>query len=90
MNGHWEAGEHLSIVGQTGSGKTVLETELVPAVRDWIVVLGTKRADASLYAPLEAKGFRMVDDLELRQAPGPRLIYRIPLRGTSVQAEEDQ
>ena len=90
LYGHWEAGEHLSIVGQTGSGKTVLETELVPAVRDWIVVLGTKRADASLYAPLEAKGFRMVDDLELRQAPGPRLIYRIPLRGTSVQAEEDQ
>jgi hypothetical protein len=90
MNAHWRAGEHLAIVGQTGSGKTVLEVELVPAVRDYVVVLGTKRRDDSLYIPLQRKGFELVDSLNLAQPPGQRIIYTVPLRGTSADAEDAQ
>ena len=52
----WKAGDHVSAVGMTKSGKTTLARNVIKA-RDFVVVLGTKPRDDSLYEPLEAEGF---------------------------------
>lgn len=52
----WQEGEHVAIVGSTGSGKTTFARSILK-LRDFVVVLGTKSRDPSLYAPLEADGF---------------------------------
>src|SRR3954471_22907642 len=53
----FKQGEHCTLVGTTGSGKTTLARELLLPQRDYVVVLGTKAEDDSLYEPLMAQGF---------------------------------
>jgi len=74
----------MAIVGMTGSGKTVLATSIITS-RDFVVVLGTKSRDSSLYAPLEAKGFVRVeswDPWEWRETGHRRVIFAPPLELT--------
>lgn len=81
LDQQWDSGEHMAIVGMTGSGKTVLATNIV-TLRDFVVVLGTKSRDDSLYAPLEAQGFVRVeswDPWEWRETGQRRVIFAPPL-----------
>lgn len=56
----WKVGQHVAIVGMTGSGKTTLARSILE-IRDFVVVMGTKRRDSSLYKPLQARGFARLD-----------------------------
>jgi len=71
--------EHVVLVGQAGSGKTTLAVKLL-RFQPYVVVLGTKMRDPSLYAPLQAQGFEIMDKFDPTAAgKHPRVIFRPPL-----------
>lgn len=85
-------GEHVTFVGTTGSGKTTLARQLLP-IRQYVIVLATKKRDDSLYKPLERAGYHTIRSVDqLNPAEHPRVIYRPPLdtpdkAGMQAQAE---
>jgi hypothetical protein len=89
MEANWNAGEHMALVGQTGSGKTTLMRELLD-IRDYVVVVATKPADASLYAPLLEKGYVIRDEFNPADIETPKVIFRPALDGLTREAEEKQ
>jgi energy-coupling factor transporter ATP-binding protein EcfA2 len=89
MQANWTAGEHMALVGQTGSGKTTLMRELID-IRDYVVVVATKPADASLYDPLIAKGYKLVDEFDPENIEDPKVIFRPTLGGITQEDEEKQ
>lgn len=49
----WRQGEHATLIGPTGQGKTTLVKELIPrtpAIREYVMVLATKKRDSVLAA----------------------------------------
>lgn len=62
----WAQGEHVSLVGPTGGGKSTLALALLP-MREHVVVLATKPADATLEQLRHNDGFR-----KLSAWPPPR------------------
>lgn len=82
MREHWRVGEHFSLVSTTESGKTTFAVRLLD-VRDFVVVLGTKKRDPSLYGPLESRGYVRRDDwtpYDWRETNERRVIYAPPLK----------
>lgn len=80
------------MVGQTGSGKTTAMRELLD-IRDYVVVIGTKREDDSLYKPLKDKGYVITDTFDPRDwdiDQEPRVVFRCPLADASEKAEAAQ
>lgn len=86
----WRQGEHVTLAGGTGSGKTTLARQLLP-LRQYVVVLATKREDPSLYRPLEAEGFVMRSTWDPDPENEPKVIFKPPLvggkAGKDAQAE---
>lgn len=74
----FEQGHHITCVGRTGSGKTILLRK-VTLIRDYVVVFATKQRDDSLYKPLQAEGFKIVESFHSDPEEAPRLILRPPL-----------
>lgn len=92
MLAHWQAGEHMSLVGQTGSGKTTAMRELLE-IRDYVVVIGIKRTDDSLYDPLKKRGWLVTDEFDPQRwnvEDEPRVVFKCPLTDTSKAAEDVQ
>lgn len=92
MLGHWQAGEHMSLVGQTGSGKSTAMRELLD-IRDYVVVIANKVQDSTLYGPLQARGYVMTDQFDpatWNVDKHPKVMFYCPLKGTSRDAEEKQ
>lgn len=77
--------EHMIIVGQAGSGKTTVARELLRA-RDYVVVLGTKTRDASLYDPLVEQGYVISDKFDPTDLKNPKVIFRPPLDEPTTEA----
>lgn len=89
---HWEPGEHMSLVGQTGSGKTTAMRELL-WIRDYVVIIGIKHEDDSLYEPLKKQGWLITDKFDARDwdiENEPRVVYKCPLTDTTLAAEARQ
>lgn len=93
MDEHWEAGEHLSVVAQTGSGKTTLIRELI-GIREYVVIIATKREDESTYPPLhptlKREGFVVTDSFDPRSIEHPRVIFYCPLESSAPEDEVRQ
>lgn len=85
----WEQGQHITLVGRTKSGKTSLVRRLLP-IRDYTVVLATKRKDSSLYDPLRREGFRLQEDLDLDWKKTPKIIFRPRMRTPNRAGLEEQ
>lgn len=66
--------EHVVIVGQAGSGKTTLARELLD-FQPFVVVLGTKTRDPSLYGPLLAKGYQQTEKFDPTDTKNPKVIF---------------
>jgi hypothetical protein len=82
----------MALVGQTGSGKTTAMVQLLD-IRDYVVVIGTKQADDSLYGPLKARGYRVVTEFDPREwnvDDSPRVLFRCPLTAPTEAAEARQ
>lgn len=77
--------EHVIVVGQAGSGKTTLARELLQA-RDYVIVLGTKTRDPSLYDPLLKQGYTLQDNFDPTDLKHPKVIFRPPLDEPTVEA----
>lgn len=88
-NLEFNQGEDCTLVGAKGSGKTTLALKLL-AYREFVLVLATKKADTSLYGPLQRKGFVITDDRELDWKRTPKVIFRPPLKDPSKEAIEEQ
>lgn len=89
---HWQPGEHMSLVGQTGSGKTIAAREMLD-IRDYVIVIGTKQDDDSLYEPFAAKGYLITDRFNPREwnvEQHPRVVFKAPLDGDDKAAEQRQ
>jgi hypothetical protein len=89
MDANWNAGEHMSLVGMTGSGKTTLMRELLD-IRDYVVVIATKPQDSSLYEPLLAKGYDIVDKFNPEDIERRKVVFRAPLTDITPEAELEQ
>lgn len=70
--------EHVVVVGQAGSGKTTLAREILD-FQPYVVVLGTKTRDPSLYGPLISKGYEKVDKFDPTNTKHPKVIFAPPL-----------
>jgi ABC-type oligopeptide transport system ATPase subunit len=82
----WEQGEHVTIIGPTGSGKTTLTVEILTE-RDYVIFLGTKRAD-STQDRLRSKGYKTVQSpYEINPEVAPKWIVRPPFPSRSTAAE---
>ena len=78
------------LVGQAGSGKTTLSVRLLD-FQPYVVVLGTKTRDPSLYKPLQDKGFEIVSKFDPTDAARhPRVIFRPPLYEPTPEALAQQ
>lgn len=88
----FDQGEHVTLVGTTGSGKTTLARELLLPQREYVCVLATKMEDDSLYLPLMAAGYEVVESFN----PTPegdeprRVIFRPPLYEPTTEALNEQ
>jgi len=69
---------NMAIVGTSGSGKTTL-ARTVLQLRDFVCIFGTKRSDPSLYGPLEAEGYVVVDEWNPEELRQPKVIFRPPV-----------
>lgn len=84
MRREWKPGPpswpntHMAIVGTSGSGKTTLARTIL-GLRDFVCIFGTKRSDPSLYAPLEAEGYVVVDRWSPEELRQPKVIFRPPV-----------
>lgn len=87
--GEYEQGQHITLVGQNGSGKTVLARQLI-LLRAFILVLATKIRDDSLYKPLHAEGFEIVEAFKPDPEKQPRVILKPELKDVSVSARQAQ
>jgi hypothetical protein len=76
---------NVAIVGTAGSGKTTLARDILQ-LRDYVCVFGTKRSDASLYAPMEKLGYKIRDEWSPERTDEPRVIFRPPLSAPTPQA----
>jgi ABC-type dipeptide/oligopeptide/nickel transport system ATPase component len=85
----WRQGEHVTFVGKSGSGKTTLARQILPQ-RDYDVVLATKKNDPSLYGPLEAQGFVIVDEFDPDPRQTPKVIYRPRLTSPTAEGRAEQ
>lgn len=94
MESHWNAdddygAEHVIVVGQAGSGKTTVARELLRQ-QPYVVVLGTKNRDPSLYDPLEKQGYEIVDKFNPADLNKPKVIFRPQLEEPTPEALEKQ
>lgn len=90
MDEHWNAdpdygAEHVVVVGQAGSGKTTVARELLRQ-RDYVVVLGTKTRDPSLYDPLQKQGYVLQSNFDPTDLRNPKVIFRPPLEEPTSEA----
>lgn len=83
-------GDHVLLLGRTGSGKTYFMVRAVVPNRRYVVVLGTKPRDRSLYGPLISEGFEFVSTWDPDFERHPRIILRPPLSAPTVEAAKDQ
>lgn len=81
--------EHVIVVGQAGSGKTTVARELLRS-RDYVVVLGTKTRDPSLYDPLLKQGYVLSDTFDPTDISQPKVIFRPPLDEPTPEALQRQ
>lgn len=90
----FDQGEHVTLVGTTGSGKTTLARILLLPQRDYVCVLATKMEDDSLYTPLQAAGYVIVDKFnpepDLERGEPTKVIFRPPLWEPSAEALAEQ
>jgi energy-coupling factor transporter ATP-binding protein EcfA2 len=85
----WDQGQHVTLVGGTGSGKTTLARAILP-MRDFTIVLATKRRDSSLYDPLRKMGFEVQETLDLDYARFPKIIFQPQMRTPNAKGLEEQ
>jgi hypothetical protein len=77
--------EHVVLVGQAGSGKTRLAVELLD-FQEFVIVLGTKTRDPSLYDPLLQRGYVIVDKFDPTDLRNRKVIFRPPLEEPTKEA----
>jgi hypothetical protein len=82
-------GDHVLLLGRTGSGKTYLMVRAITPLRRYVVVLGTKPKDDSLYRPLEKLGFQQVSTWDPDFEERPRIILKPLLSAPTVEAAKD-
>lgn len=76
MRQNWYQGEHVTFLGPTGRGKTTLAKSLL-AIRQWVVVLGTKKYDDTLDTFKKA-GYRVIDKWPPYQGENRVIFWRKP------------
>lgn len=77
--------EHVVLVGQAGSGKTTLAREILD-YQPYVVVLGTKTRDNSLYDPLVQRGYTIVDKFDPTNLEHPKVIFAPKLEEPTPRA----
>lgn len=75
---NWTVGQHMALVARTRSGKTTAARRML-ALRDWVVVFGTKERDSDLYDALEAQGYVTKPSWEPSDLSANRVILKPPL-----------
>lgn len=85
----WKQGQHVTLVGPTNSGKTSLAREILP-MRDYTVVLATKRRDSSLYDPLKKQGFIVQRHLDLDYEKFPKILFQPQMRTPTAEGLAEQ
>jgi hypothetical protein len=91
MARNWKIGQHMALVAKSGSGKTTFAREIL-ALRDWVVVFGTKIRDPDLFEEFQRQGYVVKHTWSPFDTSNPRVIFAPPLpsptkEGRAAQAE---
>lgn len=86
----FELGDHVLLLGRTRAGKTTFMVQAIVPLRRYVVVLGTKPRDRSLYDPLLARGFHMMQSWDPDFERYPRIVLKPPLSAPTVEAAKEQ
>ena len=77
LRSHWRPGQHMALVARTRSGKTTAARRML-ALRDWVVVFGTKPRDPDLYDALERQGYVVKEHWSPDDTEHNRVILKPP------------
>jgi hypothetical protein len=82
---HWRPGQHMALVARTRSGKTTAARRML-ALRDYVVVFGTKPRDPDVYDALVEQGYVIRETWDPTDLSENRVILKPPLEDATPEA----